>query len=82
MQKTVGIGEAMANLPELVSELTQTNGRIVIRRHRKLVAALVPMHDLKRLEAEDERERRKAERLVNRPRKNSISRPPRGLRRS
>jgi prevent-host-death family protein len=51
--RTVGVAEAKAKLSELLGGVLHRGERVVIRRRGKPVAALVPMDDLDRVEAEE-----------------------------
>ena len=52
MSRNVPIAEVKAKLSAIVDDVLHEGGRVVIERHGKPVAALVPISDLTRLESE------------------------------
>jgi len=54
--KSVGVAEAKARLSELLGQVIHRGERVLIRRRGKLVAALVPVRDVERMDAHEGRD--------------------------
>lgn len=51
-RKRIGIGEARAALADILNEVAYSKRRVVLVRRGKDVAALVPLEDLEKIEAD------------------------------
>jgi prevent-host-death family protein len=68
MARHLNAGRSRAAFAEAVHRVVEGGGRTVIRRHGKGVAAVVPMQDLKTLEAlEDRLDLEEARKIMKNP---------------